>query len=66
MHSFVGKIPRTYKERIYPAVLEYGPALTQSERDEREDLAVGACCLTRDRFLTECGRRASLLLFSAR
>jgi len=35
------------------ALREYYPQLTQAERDEREEFAVEACYLMRDRFLSE-------------
>src|SRR5881296_1065570 len=35
------------------ALRDYYPQLTQSERDEREEFAVEACYLMRDRFLSE-------------
>ena len=35
------------------ALREYYPQLTQAERDEREEFAVEACYLMRDRFLAE-------------
>src|SRR5437870_11711952 len=35
------------------ALRDYYPQLTQAERDEREEFAVEACYLMRDRFLSE-------------
>ena len=35
------------------ALRDYYPQLTQAERDEREEFAVEACYLMRDRFLAE-------------
>jgi hypothetical protein len=35
------------------ALREYYPELTEKERDEREEFAVEACYLMRDRFLSE-------------
>src|SRR5262245_26817008 len=43
------------------ALRDYYPRLTQAERDEREEFAVEACYLMRDRFLSEEGGEALAL-----